>query len=91
MWPGQAEGLTQRESEVLVMMARGYTNAEIAAALYIGTETVKTHVRRVLTKLGLRNRAQAGTLRRAGGFVRPGQRAQRQARLHRLTSRTGEN
>jgi DNA-binding NarL/FixJ family response regulator len=60
-WPGREEGLTQRESEVLVMMARGYTNAEIASALFIGTETVKTHVRRVLTKLGLRNRAQAGT------------------------------
>lgn len=69
VWPGQAEGLTQRESEVLVMMARGYTNAEIAAALYIGTETVKTHVRRVLTKLGLRNRAQAGTyVERASSF-----------------------
>jgi DNA-binding NarL/FixJ family response regulator len=68
-WPGQGEGLTQRESEVLVMMARGYTNAEIAAALFIGTETVKTHVRRVLTKLKLRNRAQAGTfVERATGF-----------------------
>jgi DNA-binding NarL/FixJ family response regulator len=60
-WPGRSEGLTQRESEVLVMMATGYTNAEIASALFIGTETVKTHVRRVLTKLGLRNRSQAGS------------------------------
>lgn len=51
------------------MMARGYTNAEIATALYIGTETVKTHVRRVLTKLGLRNHAQAGSyVERAGSF-----------------------
>jgi DNA-binding NarL/FixJ family response regulator len=72
VWPGQAEGLTQRESEVLVMMARGYTNAEIAAALYIGTETVKTHVRRVLTKLGLRNRAQAGSYVERSGSFGPG-------------------
>jgi DNA-binding NarL/FixJ family response regulator len=71
-WPGRAEGLTQRESEVLVMMARGYTNAEIAAALYIGTETVKTHVRRVLTKLGLRNRAQAGTYVERSASFGPG-------------------
>jgi DNA-binding NarL/FixJ family response regulator len=68
-WPGRADGLTQRESEVLVMMARGYTNAEIAAALFIGTETVKTHVRRVLTKLKLRNRSQAGSfVERHNGF-----------------------
>jgi DNA-binding NarL/FixJ family response regulator len=71
-WPGRAEGLTQRESEVLVMMARGYTNAEIAAALFIGTETVKTHVRRVLTKLKLRNRAQAGSFVERNGAFRPG-------------------
>ena len=71
-WPGREEGLTQRESEVLVMMARGYTNAEIASALFIGTETVKTHVRRVLTKLGLRNRAQAGTYVERSSSFGPG-------------------
>jgi DNA-binding NarL/FixJ family response regulator len=71
-WPGRAEGLTQRESEVLVMMARGYTNAEIASALFIGTETVKTHVRRVLTKLGLRNRAQAGSYVERSSSFGPG-------------------
>jgi DNA-binding NarL/FixJ family response regulator len=71
-WPGRAEGLTQRESEVLVMMARGYTNAEIATALFIGTETVKTHVRRVLTKLKLRNRAQAGSFVERTGTFGPG-------------------
>jgi DNA-binding NarL/FixJ family response regulator len=71
-WPGRAEGLTQRESEVLVMMARGYTNAEIATALFIGTETVKTHVRRVLTKLKLRNRAQAGSFVERTGSFGPG-------------------
>jgi DNA-binding NarL/FixJ family response regulator len=71
-WPGRAEGLTQRESEVLVMMARGYTNAEIATALFIGTETVKTHVRRVLTKLKLRNRSQAGSFVERNGTFGPG-------------------
>jgi DNA-binding NarL/FixJ family response regulator len=71
-WPGREEGLTQRESEVLVMMSRGYTNAEIASALYIGTETVKTHVRRVLTKLRLRNRAQAGAYVERSNSFGPG-------------------
>ena len=71
-WPGRAQGLTQRESEVLVMMSRGYTNAEIATALFIGTETVKTHVRRVLTKLKLRNRAQAGSFVERTGSFGPG-------------------
>ena len=84
-WPGRAEGLSQRESEVLVMMARGYTNAEIASALFIGTETVKTHVRRVLTKLGLRNRSQAGSYVERSSLLRAGERAQRHA--HRLTDR----
>jgi len=51
--------LTQRENEVLLLVAKGHSNAEIAATLGIGEVTVKTHVARVLTKLGLRNRIAA--------------------------------
>ncbi len=52
------EPLTDREEEVLALVARGHTNAEIAAELYIGVTTVKTHVTSLLTKLGARNRVE---------------------------------
>jgi DNA-binding NarL/FixJ family response regulator len=59
-WPGRESGLTERESQVLVLCAEGLTNREIGAKLFIGAETVKSHLRAVFAKLGLRNRVQAG-------------------------------
>lgn len=54
-----AVGLTERESEVLALLAKGHTNAEIAGALFLGEATVKTHLSNVLQKLGVRDRLQA--------------------------------
>jgi DNA-binding NarL/FixJ family response regulator len=63
--------LTPREYEVLVLLAGGATNAEIAAALLLGEATVKTHVSRVLAKLGVRDRTQAVVFAYEHGVVRP--------------------
>ena len=64
--------LTERETEVLRALASGASNAELAARLFISEETVRTHVKRVLHKLGLRDRAQAIVLAYESGLVTPG-------------------
>jgi DNA-binding NarL/FixJ family response regulator len=71
--PVELDPLTEREREVLVLIARGLANEQIAERLYLSMATVKTHVNHVFAKLRLRDRAQAVVLAYEAGIVRPGE------------------
>lgn len=61
-WPGRDMGLTERESEILSLLPTGLTNRELGTNLYVSENTIKTHLRSLYGKLGVRNRAQAASL-----------------------------
>jgi NarL family two-component system response regulator LiaR len=67
-WPGRDSGLTERESELLSLLSTGMTNRELGSHLYISENTVKTQLRHLYSKLGIRNRAQAASIA-VGGYL----------------------
>ncbi len=69
-WPGRGDGLTERESQALVLLAEGLTNAEIGEALFVNVETVRSRLKQAYRKLGLRNRSQATAYVVASGAFR---------------------
>lgn len=70
-FPGMSE-LTERELDVIKLMAKGMSNSEVAAALFLGEATIKTHVGRILAKIGARDRVQAVVAAYESGLVAPG-------------------
>jgi DNA-binding NarL/FixJ family response regulator len=72
-WAGLLAHLSEREREILVWMARGLSNRDLAAKLFVSETTVKTHVSSVLSKLGLSSRVQAVVVAYEAGVVRPGE------------------
>jgi len=65
-WPGRGIGLTERESEILSLLSSGMTNRELGSNLYVSENTIKTHLRSLYAKLGVRNRAQAASFAEQG-------------------------
>jgi DNA-binding NarL/FixJ family response regulator len=69
--PAALDVLTRRETEVLMLIAQGMSNTQISDTLYISGETTRTHIKRILAKLGLRDRAQAVVIAYETGLVTP--------------------